>query len=103
MRTRADGGDIGTRTRNLLLAKQMLYQLSYDPNGFSDQTRTDDLRINRPALYLTELLRTSNLHDRGKLLPLGKLLPVIKIKLVVLIFVCLALKRNIAVSITGKE
>ena len=47
------GADDGTRTRNLLITNQLLYQLSYISlkNGASGQNRTVDTGIFSPLLY----------------------------------------------------
>ena len=53
MRPRELGGAEGTRTHDILLAKQALYQLSYAPKartGGPDWNRTSDLVLIRDAL-----------------------------------------------------
>lgn len=50
------GGSGGTRTRDILLAGQALYQLSYTPvNGPHRWLRSTGLLLPKQALYLTEL------------------------------------------------
>ena len=41
----------GSRTRDLFVANETLYQLSYNPNRAAGRDRTDDLPLTRRLLY----------------------------------------------------